>query len=140
MAEKRTPEEEIKYLRKLLKVRVDLANGKVVNLLSADDSITLQDAADIKVLTSFPEWQSFERWYLLNAKMLYEQAASAGRDEAYVMVRLAKCLVDMLDSARRLTGQEEKKEKGDAFDQDEQPARHLPGTPGNDLPMGDDDI
>lgn len=137
---KRTPEEEIKFLRGQLRISVNLANGKDgVTLITATENLPTRHALNIERLVAMPEWKSFEFWFLTNVAMLYEQSAGAGRDEAYIMTRIAHAFQDMLVDARRVRGTEEQKEKHDAYDQEQnEPGIEGSGT-GANLPMGDVD-
>ena len=135
-----TPEElqnQIRDLKKRLRVRVDMVDGDI-HLLSPTDALPMRDAQDIDVLTKFDQWRAFRRWYLMNVKMLYESSAGAGREEAYIMCRLAKCLVDMLQDAERIKPEVEREERSDVFDETF-PNPALPPISGGSLPLPEPD-
>lgn len=125
--------EENAVLRKQLGVRVDLGGNGEVTLATPYKDLSEKDVADIQVLTKSSEWVAFRRWYLMNAKMLYEQAAIVGKDEAYLMARLAKCLMDMIESAERISPDKHQPFNKDPYDlQQERPI-----APGDVLPLGE---
>ena len=123
------------FLKKQLRMKLNLGGDADIDLLTIDDQVKQEQAADIQMLTQQKQWKAFRRWYMLNAKMLYEQSASAGKDEAYIMVRLAKCLIDMLQTVERINPEMSQPFEKDAFDMDSDEVR-LPDTPGGGLPMG----
>lgn len=135
MNQPRTAAEENTFLKKQLRLRVDLGGNGEVTLISPYKDIPEQDTADIQMLTKQPQWVAFRKWYLLNAKMLYEQSALYGKDEAYILSRLAKCLIDMFEAAERIEPEKPQKSQGDAYDLGQN--INLPDTPGDSLPLGD---
>lgn len=128
--------EEVRFLKNKLRIRINLVDGEI-NLGSIEERIPKQDLADIQFLTKMQQWPAFRRWLVLNAKLLYEQAAGSGKDEAYIMARMAKCLIDMLQEAERIQPEEQAASRDDAFDETHPMAS--PALPADNLPLGEAD-
>src|SRR3990167_1764126 len=126
--------EEVKFLKKKLRLRVDLVSGEI-NLAMIEDKMPKQDLADIQFLTKMQQWPAFRRWIVLNAKLLYEQAAGSGPSEGYIMCRLAKCIIDMLQEAERLQPEESQAMRDDGYDETHPMAQ--PTLPADNLPLGE---
>lgn len=128
--------DEVRFLKKKLRLRVDLVSGEI-NLCSIEDKVPKQDLADIQALTKMQQWLAFRRWIVMNAKLLYEQAAGSGPSEGYIMCRLAKCMIDMLQEAERLMPEEQEQSRDDSFDE-MHPSRP-PSLPADTLPLAESD-
>ena len=127
-----TKENEI--LRKQLRLHIDLGGNGEVTLATPYHDLPEADTADIQVLTQYPQWIAFRRWYLMNAKSLYEQSASSGKEEAYIMSRMAKCLIDMIESAERIEPDKSQPIRPDPYDLAESQRN---ASPGGSLPLAE---
>lgn len=110
---------------------IDLISGTVNLVDPGSDSDS--DRADMIHLTGLPQWASYRSWMLRQAVDLYRGAGNAGKEEAYLLARLATFIVDTIHTMDTFSPVMEEKKEDDPYGDGELRTVLTPGV--QDLPL-----
>lgn len=106
---------------------IDLITGKINLIEPGFDSDS--ERADMIYLTSLPQWVSLRNWLVRQSVDFFGAAGSAGKDEAYILARLGKYIVDTVNALEHFAPVVEEKVSTDVYADGEVEASSI--TPGN---------
>lgn len=112
---------------------IDLVTNKINITDPGADSE--QERADIAYLAAQPQWASLRNWLARQSVDFFGAAGVATKDEAYILVRLGKYIVDTLNEIEKFAPTVEEKAKTDSFDDQDIASSVLPGHPTDGLPL-----
>lgn len=122
-------------------IMIDLVEGEF-SFGNVNETLSKDDLANIVRLMATPEMASMKKWVVSSVRDLYRNAGPAGKDDAYIMCRVAKFLEDWWMAAESVMPEDAGIKGGDSFDQeggDLASAVRPGGGAGADLPLAEQD-
>lgn len=116
-------------------MKIDLVISKVNVTNPGTDSN--EEKADITYLVSLPQWRSMRNWFVRQACDFYNASGTAAKDEAYILSRLGKFIVDTVNEMETMsTLKEQGIDQHDAYEDEKIEQSVIPGA-NNHLPLGE---